>query len=466
MGNRVIIQKLADKCVANNRISPSLYQTYNVKRGLRNEDGSGVLVGLTEISTVIGFEKRDEDIHPVEGQLEYRGVNIKDIVNGLTTEDRFGFEEVAYLLLFGELPTKSELKEFGKYFAHERHLPGNFVRDIILTFRTPDVMNSLARSVLALYSVDENPDDTSLPNLVRQAISLIAKFPVITAYAYHARQHKFIGESLFIHQPLDELSTAENFLHMLRPDGKFTKLEAQVLDIMLILHADHGGGNNSTFTTRVVSSSGTDTYSAISAAIGSLKGPLHGGANKSVMSMMEDMKNNVHPWNNKAKLKDHLVKIIKGEAADKSGKVYGFGHAVYTRSDPRAILLKEFAIKLAKQKKREKELVLYLAMEELVPEVFGEIKGSKKVISPNVDFFSGFVYDCLGIPTEVYTPLFAVARIAGWMAHRIEELMVSPRIIRPAYKNVTVHREYVSLSSRKRGQVSAKIEAKKDIKKV
>jgi citrate synthase len=456
MGEKAIIKKLADKCLEHNKISPDLYRSYNVKRGLRNEDGSGVLVGLTEISAVIGFEKRDEDLYPVEGQLKYRGVNIRDIINGLQKENRFGFEEVAYLLLFGELPTRSELKEFFKYFANERHLPGNFVRDIILTFRTPDVMNSLARSVLALYGVDPDPDSTVVTNLVKQAISLIAKFPVMTAYAYQARQHKFSGESLFIHQPQNELSSAENFLHMLRPDGKFTQLEAQVLDTMLILHADHGGGNNSTFTTRVVSSSGTDTYSAIAAAIGSLKGPLHGGANKSVMTMMEHIKKGVQPWSNKAKLKDYLFKILKGETADKSGKIFGFGHAVYTKSDPRAVILKEFAQKLAKQKKREKELSLYLDMETLVPEVFAEHKGDKKVISPNVDFFSGFVYDCLGIPAEVYTPLFAVARIAGWMSHRIEELTVSPRIIRPAYKNVTTRKEYVPLATRKSGYLVEK----------
>ena len=448
---KTIIARLAKKCTENNNIDPSLYRSYNVKRGLRNENGSGVLVGLTEISMVVGFEKRDEDVVPVEGQLAYRGISVNDIVNGLKSEDRFGYEEVAYLLLFGVLPTRSELKEFLKYYALQRHLPGNFVRDIILTFRTHNVMNSLARSVLALYSRDDTADDTSLENLVRQAINLVAKFPVIVAYAFHAMQNKFHGGSLFIHQPQDALSTAENFLYMMRSDGKFTALEARVLDVMLILHADHGGGNNSTFTTRVVSSSGTDTYSAIAAAIGSLKGPLHGGANASVMKMMADIKENVNNWTNRQQVKDYMAKLLKKEAGDKSGKIYGFGHAIYTQSDPRAVILKDYAQRLAKQKKREKELDLYLTMEEVVPAVFNEIKGAK-VISPNVDFFSGFVYDCLGIPQDVYTPLFAVARVAGWMAHRIEELMVSPRIIRPAYKNVTVRRDYLPLTSRKRKQ--------------
>lgn len=458
MGKNSVRKMLAEKCIANNNISQGLYETYNVKRGLRNRDGSGVLVGLTEISTVVGFEKRDEDVIPVDGVLEYRGVNVREMVQALQEEDRFGYEEVAYLLLFGELPTRSELKEFLKYSRAERHLPGNFVRDILLTFRTPNIMNSLARSVLALYSIDGNADDTKLENLVQQAISLVAKFPVIVAYAYHALQNKFHGSSLFIHTPKDNLSAAENFLYMMRPDTKFTKLEAQVLDVMLILHADHGGGNNSTFTTRVVSSSGTDTYSAIAAAIGSLKGPLHGGANKSVMTMMSDIKENVSNWASKQQLKDYLIKLLKKEAGDKSGKIYGFGHAVYTKSDPRAVVLKEYAKRLAKQKHRDKELGLYLLMEEIVPETFNEFKGDRKVISPNVDFFSGFVYDCLGIPEEVYTPLFAVARVAGWMAHRIEEVMVAKRIIRPAYKNVTVQRKYEKLVSRKRGKVSEKID--------
>ena len=458
MAKNSILKKLADKCIANNQISPDLYRSYNVKRGLRNEDGSGVLVGLTEISTVVGFAKRDEDIIPVDGLLEYRGVNVRELVAGFTGEKRLGYEEVAYLLLFGELPMRTELSEFKKYFTVQTALPSNFVRDIILTFRTADIMNSLARSVLALYSVDSNADDTSLQNLIKQAISLIAKFPSIIAYAYHSMRHKFYGESLYIHPTQKKLSVAENFLYMMRKDGKFTALEAQVLDVMLILHADHGGGNNSTFTTRVVSSSGTDTYSAIAAAIGSLKGPLHGGANKSVMDMMEDIKHNVSDWGSRTQLRDYLAKMLRKEAGDKSGKIYGFGHAVYTKSDPRAVALKEYALKLAKQKKRQKEMDLYVLVEELVPDIFSEVKGSTKVISANVDFFSGFVYDCLDIPQEVYTPLFAMARVAGWMSHRIEELMVSPRIIRPAYKNVTLHRNYVKLSSRKRGQVSQKLD--------
>ncbi len=444
-----LVQKLHEKCQVNNEMSQDLFKKYNVKRGLRNEDGSGVLVGLTKISTVIGYEKIDEDVVPVEGRLEYRGRNVMDIVKGLKDEDRFGYEEVAYLLLFGELPKKREYKEFLEIFNRERHLPDNFTRDIILNFRSKNVMNSLARSVLALYSSDPDADNLAIDNQIRQAISLVAKFPVIIVHAFHAMRSKFYNETLFIQPPNDTLSTAENFFHMLRKDHCFTKTEAQVLDILLVIHADHGGGNNSTFTTRVTSSSGTDSYSAIAAAIASLKGPLHGGANLSVMTMMDDIKANVKDWANRDELKAYITKLIKGEAGDKSGKIYGFGHAVYTKSDPRAIILKDYAVQLAKEKGKEKELGLYLLMEEIVPQTFYEVKGSSKIIAPNVDFFSGFVYKCLGISEELYTPLFAMARIAGWMAHRIEELMVSKRIIRPAYKNVSPQKKYASLEKRR-----------------
>lgn len=445
----LLIKSLHEKCVSNNFTSQDLFKKYNVKRGLRNEDGSGVLVGLTKISTVIGYEKIDEDVVPVEGRLEYRGINVKDIIAGIQQEDRFGYEEVAYLLLFGELPKKREYKDFLETFASERHLPENFTRDIILNFRSRNVMNSLARSVLALYSSDPDADNLAIENQIRQAISLVAKFPVIIVHAYHAMRSKFYNETLFIQPPNNSLMTAENFFHMLRKDHSYTKTETQVLDILLILHADHGGGNNSTFTTRVTSSSGTDSYSSIAAAIASLKGPLHGGASLSVITMMDDIKKNVKDWKNKDEIKTYVTKLINKEAGDRSGKIYGFGHAVYTKSDPRAVILKEYAIKLAGEKNKNEELELYLNLEEIVPQVFYDIKGSSKIISPNVDFFSGFVYRCLGISEELYTPLFAMARIAGWMAHRIEELMVSKRIIRPAYKNLSPSKKYILTEKRR-----------------
>ncbi|MCX5748914.1 MAG: citrate synthase [Candidatus Saganbacteria bacterium] len=444
-----LIQRLHEKCNENNNISQDLFKKYNVKRGLRNEDGSGVLVGLTRIASVLGYEKIDEDIVPVEGRLEYRGIDVNDIINGIKQDDRFGFEEVIYLLLFGELPKKREFKEFTDLFVKERHLPENFTRDIILNFRARNIMNSLARATLALYSADPDADSLSIDNQIKQAISLIAKFPVIIVHAYHAMRSKFYNETLFIQPPNDGLMTAENFFHMLRKDHHFTKTEAQVLDVMLMLHADHGGGNNSTFATRVTSSSGTDAYSSISGAIASLKGPLHGGANLSVMTMMEDIKKNVKDWTNKEELKNYIAKLMRCEVGDRSGKIYGFGHAVYTKSDPRAVILKEYAIRLAQEKGHEQELQLYLNMEELVPQTFLEVKQNTKIIAPNVDFFSGFVYNCLGISQDLYTPLFAMARISGWMAHRIEELMVSKRIIRPAYKNVTTRKKYLSPDKRR-----------------
>ncbi len=444
-----VMKKLYDKCLVNNYISQDLFKKYNVKRGLRNEDGSGVLVGLTRISSVVGYEKIDEDLKPIDGRLEYRSIGIQSLISGLQEDDRFGFEEVSYLLLFGDLPKKKEYKDFLDVFIKARHLPDNFTKDIILNFRAKNLMNSLARSVLALYSTDDNADDLAIENQIAQAISLVAKFPVIIAHAYHAMRSKFYNETLFIEPPNDNLMTSENFFHMMRKDHSFTKTEAQVLDTLLILHADHGGGNNSTFATRVCSSSGTDAYSAISAGIASLKGPLHGGANLSVMNMMEDIKKNVKDWNDKVEIKSYIAKLISQEVGDKSGKIYGFGHAVYTKSDPRAIILKEYAIKLAQEKGKEAELALYFNMEEIVPATFYEIKGSSKVIAPNVDFFSGFVYKCLGISEELYTPLFAMARISGWMAHRIEELMVSKRIIRPAYKNVAPIKKYIPLEKRR-----------------
>lgn len=447
MENNELIKKLSESIVNNAVIDKDLYPKFNVKRGLRNEDGSGVLVGLTKISAVIGNEKVDEEILPLPGRLSYRGYDVKDLVKGFQAENRPGFEETTYLLLFGRLPNKEELVEFNYLLGTEREVPEHFNDQMILQFPSTDIMNKLARSVLTLYSVDKNPEGTSIENNVRQCIELIAKFPALTAYSYHALNHKIYGNSLFIHKPSPDLSTAENFLQMLREDSSYSKLEAAILDLSLVLHAEHGGGNNSSFTTHVVTSSGTDTYSAISAAIGSLKGPKHGGANAQVMDMMEDIKKNVKKWDNEKEVEDYLIKMLKGQVYDKSGLIYGIGHAVYTLSDPRAELLKDMARDLAKEKGRENEFALYENIEKLAPEIV--LKAKNKVVSPNVDFFSGFVYDCLNIPRDVYTPIFAMARIAGWSAHRIEEILNGGRIIRPAYKNICKKAEYAPLSKRK-----------------
>ncbi|MBN2717768.1 MAG: citrate synthase [Deltaproteobacteria bacterium] len=441
---------LSQEVQQNDNISTDMFKKFNVKRGLRNEDGSGVLVGLTEISSVMGYTKYDEEVVPVEGRLFYRGYDVNDLVNSdaaLSAKHSL-FEETAYLLLAGKLPNTEELQYFKSLLAKNRRLPKNFVRDQLSTFRTKDIMNALARSVLTLYSSDDNPDDTSLDNLLRQAVELVAKVPGIVAYAYRVYLEAVKGKSLIIHKTNPEFSAAEDFLSLIRDNGAFTEIEARVLDTALVLHADHGGGNNSTFAARVVTSSGTDTYSAIAAALGSLKGPLHGGANLFVMKMMDEIKENVKDWTNEEQLRSYIIKILNGEAGNGSGKIYGFGHAVYTLSDPRAIILKKYAQQLAEEKNRTDELGLYLAMEKIVPEAFAEIKGAGKVIAPNVDFFSGFVYDCMGIPREVYTPLFAMARMAGWVSHRIEEILVQKRIMRPAYKNVTTIKEYIPIENR------------------
>ena len=441
---------LSQEVQENDNISSDMFKKFNVKRGLRNEDGSGVLVGLTEISSVMGYSKYDEEVVPVEGRLFYRGYDVNDLVNtDAEIQSKHSlFEETAYLLLAGKLPNLKELQFFRDLLARNRQLPKNFVRDQLSTFRTPDIMNALARSVLTLYSSDNNPDDTSLDNLLRQAVELVAKVPCVVAYAYRVYLEAVKGKSLIIHRSNPKYSAAEDFLSLIRDNGEFTETEARVLDTALVLHADHGGGNNSTFAARVVTSSGTDTYSAIAAALGSLKGPLHGGANLFVMKMMDEIKANVKDWTDKEQLRSYVVKILNGESGNGSGKVYGFGHAVYTLSDPRAIILKKYAEKLAAEKNRKDELGLYLAMEEIVPEAFAEVKGNGKVIAPNVDFFSGFVYDCMGIPREVYTPLFAMARMAGWVSHRIEEILVQKRIMRPAYKNVTTIKEYIPIDKR------------------
>jgi citrate synthase len=443
-----IIKQLSKLAEQSGTIEEGLFTQYDVKRGLRNADHTGVLVGLTKVGDVVGYKKKDGKLEAIDGQLIYRGIEISDLVHGFQQEKRDGFDETVFLLLFGRLPKKQELDEFSKGMAELRALPENFNRDMILTMKGKDIMNMLARSILALYTLDENADDTSINNILRQSISLIAKFPTIAVYSYHSMRHLIYYETLTVRYPDKKLSTAENFLYMLKGND-YTALEAELLDLCMVLHAEHGGGNNSTFTTRVVSSSGTDTYSAIVAAIGSLKGPLHGGANLEVMDMMDDIKANVKNWTNDDEITSYLRKILKKEAYDKSGKIYGFGHAVYTVSDPRAILLKDKARLLSKEKGREAELELYEAIERIGPEIYYEFKATMdKLISPNVDFYSGFIYDCLKIPKELFTPLFAISRIAGWCAHRLEEMISGRRIIRPAYKAVNPEAKFIPLSKR------------------
>lgn len=446
--NQNFFERVSTDILKSSEINRDLYTKFSVKRGLRNEDGSGVLVGLTQISSVIGFKIVDEEVVPSEGELYYRGINIRDLTDGIQKEKRHGFIEVVYLLLFGKLPNRQELEEFEDYVKPFITLPPGLNETSILAFPSPSVMNKLQRVILVLYGLDPNPDDISISNVLRQCINLIAKFPIIIAYSYQAMRHKLHGESLFVHPPNPDLCCAENFLYMLRPDRSYTQMEADLLDLALILHADHGGGNNSTFTAHVVTSSHTDTYSAIAAAVGSLKGPLHGAANSYVMDMMENIKENVKDWKDEDEVSNYLEKILKGEAHDGKGLVYGMGHAVYTKSDPRAIILKDKAKDLANEVGRADEYHLYMNVEKLTPGIFQKVKNSNKIISPNVDFFSGFVYDLLGFPREIYTPLFAMARVVGWSAHRIEELINGRRIIRPAYKNVATPRSYVSIDQR------------------
>ncbi|MCX8132065.1 MAG: citrate/2-methylcitrate synthase [Clostridia bacterium] len=443
-----IINELSYLVENNCKIDPDFYTKYNVKRGLRNSDGTGVLVGLTGIGEVHGYVIDEGERKPDEGRLSYRGIDVRDIVEGFQSEKRFGFEEVCYLLLFGELPDKARLDQFNELIGQYRTLPDNFTEDMILKAPSMDIMNKLARSVLACYSYDPNPDDTSLSNMLRQSLELIARFPTMVAYAYQAKSHYYGGKSLFIHMPQAELSIAENILYLIRPDNKYTSEEAELLDLALVLHAEHGGGNNSAFATRVVSSSGTDTYSAIAAAVGSLKGPKHGGANNKVMSMMEDIKANISNWADEEEVAEYLAKILRKEAYDKSGLIYGVGHAVYTLSDPRSILLKEKAEGLAKETGKIDEFNLYTTIERLAPKIFMEVKGSGKDIAANVDFYSGFVYSMMNIPPELFTPIFAVSRIVGWCAHRIEELIGVQRIIRPAYKSVVRGKTYIPINER------------------
>lgn len=443
-----LLTNLTHLCESNNQINPELFSKYEVKRGLRDLDGRGVLVGLTEIGEVHSYIVDENEIIPVPGRLSYRGIDVYDITRSYLKDHRFGFEEITYLLLFGTLPNQEELCEFQELLGIYRKLPDNFVNDLILKCPSHDIMNSLARSVLALYSFDEHADDTSTTNVLRQCISLIASFPTLSVYGYQAYAHYYKEQSLYIHPPRPDLSTAENILYMLRPDQKYTKLEATLLDLALILHAEHGGGNNSSFTTHLVTSSGTDTYSVIAAALGSLKGPRHGGANIKVIHMLEDMKNTIQDWSDDSAIENYLSKILNKEAFDKAGLIYGIGHAVYSVSDPRATILKHYAKELAHEKGLDDEYNFYTKIEEIAPKAIAKVRKMYKGVSANVDFYSGFVYNMLDLPLELYTPIFAIARISGWSAHRIEELVNRGKIIRPAYKSVAKAKPYIPLDER------------------
>ena len=443
------IGSLCEEFQRNNQIDPSYYEKWDVKRGLRNADGTGVMAGVTQIGNVRGYYMLDGEKVPAPGQLIYRGINVNDLIDGFMSDNRFGFEETAYLLLFGALPTPAQLAEFKEILNHYRALPPMFTEDMIIKAPSRDVMNKLARSVLALYSYDPIPDDNSLPAELQQALQLIARCPTIVAHSYAVKRHYFDNDSLYLHRPQPHLSVAENFLYSLRRDNQYTEDEARLLDLCLVLHMEHGGGNNSAFACRVLSSSGTDIYSAISAAVGSLKGPRHGGANKKVMEMFGYIEENVKDWKNDGEIRDYLAKLIRKEAGDGSGLIYGMGHAIYTLSDPRAVILKKFAKEVAAKKGMLEEFELFEAVERLSPEVFATEKGDTKVMCANVDFYSGLVYKMMDIPPELYTPLFAIARMVGWCAHRIEEVYYSDnRIIRPAYKAVAPKRTFVPLNQR------------------
>ena len=441
------IQHFAELCEKNNAIDKELYSQYEVKRGLRDVNGKGVLAGLTNISDVCATKVVNGKEVPCAGKLYYRGYNIKDLVKGFLKEKNYGFEEIAYLLLFGELPTAQELMMFHDTLVERRTLPPNFVRDVVMKAPSGDMMNSLSRAILNLYSYDDKADDTSIPNVLRQCLNLISEFPMIMVYSYHAYNYR-MGEDLYIYAPSPELSTAENILMMLRENKKYTKLEAKILDMALVLHMDHGGGNNSTFTTHVVTSSGTDTYSTISAAMASLKGPKHGGANIKVTQMFEDMKANVSDWEDEDEVRQYLCDLLDKKAFDQKGLIYGMGHAIYSVSDPRADIFKKFVRQLAKEKGREKEYALYEMVEHMAPEVIGEKRKIYKGVNANVDFYSGLVYNMLDLPPSLYTPIFAAARIVGWSAHRLEELKNVDKIIRPAYKPLAPYREYVPIEDR------------------
>jgi citrate synthase len=442
------IDRLTEKCIETTSISPDLYAKYDVKRGLRDINGNGVRAGLTKISTISASTVVDGKKVPSEGELYYRGINIKDLTAGFLGENRFGFDETAYLLLFGNLPDKDELARFTKVMADARSLPKNFVRDVIMKAPSKDMMNTLARSVLTLYSYDPHADDISLSNVLRQCLNLIAVFPLFSVYGYQAYNHYMNNKSLYIHLPKKDLSAAENILRLLRPDKKYTQTEARVLDLALVLHMEHGGGNNSTFTTHVVTSSGTDTYSAIAAALSSLKGPKHGGANIKVVEMFNDLKEHVSDIKDEDAVKNYLTKLVHGEAFDRKGLIYGMGHAVYSISDPRAKMFKNAVRKLALEKNRMDDHDLYMMIERLAPEVIAKERKIYKGVSANIDFYSGFVYGMLGLPTELFTPMFACARIVGWSAHRLEELINTNKIIRPAYISVQPDCNYIPFEKR------------------
>ncbi len=442
------IKKFQDVCINNSSINTELYKKFEVKRGLRELNGKGVLTGLTEISEIQSTIEKNGLVVPCEGKLFYRGIDVDKLVEGFVNEKRFGFEETVYLLILGELPGKEELKEFKETLANFRTLPTSFVRDIILQCPSKDMMNVLSRTVLTLYAYDDNANDTSVHNVLRQCLQLIAAFPLLAVYGYQAYRHYYHNENLFINKPKKELSTAENILTLLRKDGEYTELEARILDIALVLHAEHGGGNNSTFTTHVVSSSGTDTYSVIASSLGSLKGPKHGGANIKVMQMMQEIKENVSDWTDEEEVRAYIEKIVNKEAFDKSGLVYGIGHAVYSVSDPRAKIFKKFVKMLSEEKGTTKEFQLYQLIEKIAPEIIAKRRNTIKPICANIDFYSGFVYKMLNLPTELYTPLFAMARVAGWSAHRIEELINTDKIMRPTYMNVAERKEYVPIGNR------------------
>lgn len=442
------IKELAELSNKNNKIHPDMYKEHNVFRGLRDLNGNGVVTGLTEISNIKAKEKNSEgESVPCDGVLSYRGVNVRDLVAGFTNDNRFGFEETTYLLLFSELPNKAQLEQFKNTLGDYRSLPNSFVRDMILKAPGHNMMNILARCVLALYAYDDNPDDISVENVLRQSMFLISVFPLLAVYGYQSFQHYYNEQSLNIHLPKYELSTAENILHLLRGEGNYTDVEAKILDLALVLHAEHGGGNNSSFTTHVVTSSGTDTYAAIAAALGSLKGPRHGGANIKVVQMFDDMKKSVNT-KDEGQIADYLTKLLEKDAFDKAGLIYGMGHAIYSKSDPRADILKECAKKLAIEKGREDDYQLYKTVSRLAPDIIAHKRKMYKGVSPNVDFYSGMIYQMLELPPELYTPIFAVSRISGWSAHRIEEIQNNGKIIRPSYINVLPERGYKNLDER------------------
>ena len=441
------MQELQDELMRNHRIDPNLYIEYDVKRGLRDSAGKGVLTGLTEVSDVTAYDLINGRKIPAEGSLYYQGYNVYDLVDGLK-DRKFGFEETIYLLLFGKLPGEEELKQFVDVMFELETLSGRFVRDVVMKASNANIMNSMQRCILTLYTYDSDPEDISAGNVLRQCLELIAKLPLIAVYSYHSYRHFRKDETLFIRNPEKGLSMAENILLMLRPDGKYTELEAKVLDIALVLHAEHGGGNNSTFTTHVVTSSGTDTYSSVAASIGSLKGPRHGGANLKVQDMFDDIKAHVEDWTDEAAVEEYLHKILNKEAFDHTGLIYGMGHAVYTLSDPREVILKRFAKKLAEEKGMMEEFALYELVERLAGRLIMEQRKLFKNVCANVDFYSGFVYTMLGIPKELFTPIFAIARIPGWSAHRLEELLNASKIIRPAYKYVGHHEEFIPIEER------------------